>query len=329
MEATTNFTREQNMFIASQKLSDEELEAKIQEIILKHQEGIVPSDRPIAVIVGGQPGAGKSGVIGDTLTKLNSNCVIVDNDLYRYEHPNFAEINGTHPEIFTECTDQLSFATTPRLIDSMIEGKYNMIIHQTLKNDTIVKSAITKLLEAGYTVVVRALAVDKVTSMRDELRRGQKELAAGRIPRWVPPQNHDFAYNGLPGTVGLIEELGKYHMLEIVTRSENEDDLNAINVIYRGINPETSFERRQDLAANGFTVSKIPSYPSAEAAVYGGRQMDADKTLSTIEEDLAKMSRVSKTAEERARIKRIEDACLDYVMPYVAKKTNGDGSDVN
>ena len=197
----------------------------MNQIIEKEKEGMIPSKTPIAIVVGGQCGAGKSGVIGNTIEKLNSNCVVIDNDKYRYAHPNFDEINSAHPELFTECTDQLSFSATPKVIKSMIDGRYNMVIHQTLKNDTIVRCAITDLLEAGYTVVVRALAVDQITSIKDELGRGQDQLAIGRIPRWVPPENHDTAYVGLPGTVDLIETSGKYHLLEVVTRSSDKNNL--------------------------------------------------------------------------------------------------------
>ena len=246
MEAN-KFTPEQNAFIAAQKLGEAELLVSIDQIIQKEKEGHVPSQVPIAVVVGGQCGAGKSGVIGNTIEKLNSNCVVIDNDRYRYAHPNFDQINAEHPELFTECTDQLSFAATPKVIASMIDGRYNMVIHQTLKNDTIVRCAITDLLEAGYTVVVRALAVDQITSIKDEFGRGQDQLAIGRIPRWVPPENHDTAYRGLPGTVDLIETSGKYHLLEVVTRSEDKDNLNDIGVMYRGVNPDTDFPRRIDL----------------------------------------------------------------------------------
>ena len=321
---TANFTPEQQSFIQKQQLGESELLASIDGIIEKLKLGVVPSDRPIAVIVGGQCGAGKSGVIGNTLEKLNSNCVTIDNDNYRYAHPNLDEINSTHPEIFTECTDQLSFSATPKVIASMIDGRYNMIIHQTLKNDTIVRCAMTDLLKAGYTVVVRALAVDKITSIKDELGRGQKELALGKIPRWVPPENHDTAYNGLPGTVELIENQGKYHMLEVVTRSEDKNDLNNIGVIYRVINSGTSLARIIDLEGYGFSTEKIKNHSSAKAAVENGRAQDASKTMATIDEDLSKMKAVATTPEEQVRIKRIEDIVEEYTLSGSKRKQNGE-----
>lgn len=323
MEAN-KFTPEQNAFIESQKLSDAGLLVSIGQIIEKAKEGLVPSKTPIAIVVGGQCGAGKSGVIGNTLEKLNSNCVVIDNDKYRYAHPNFDEINAEHPELFTECTDQLSFAATPKVIASMIAGRYNMVIHQTLKNDTIVRCAITDLLNAGYTVVVRALAVDKITSIKDELGRGQDELALGRIPRWVPPENHDTAYVGLPGTVDLIESSGKYHLLEVVTRSDDKDNLNNIGVMYRAVNPDADFSRRFDLEGYGFSTQEIKNHSSARVAVEVGRAMDAAKTMATIDEDLEKMKAVATTPEEEFRIKRIENIVAEYSMVDAKVKQNGE-----
>ena len=94
---TANFTPEQQLFIQKQQLDEFALSVSINGIIEKLKQGVEPAEKPIAVIVGGQCGAGKSGVIGNTIEKFNSNCVTIDNDNYRYAHPNLDEIKNTHP----------------------------------------------------------------------------------------------------------------------------------------------------------------------------------------------------------------------------------------
>ena len=187
-----------------------------------------------------------------------------------------------------------------------------MIIHQTLKNDTIIKCAITDLLNAGYIVVIRALAVDKITSLKDELGRGQREISLGRTARWVPPENHDTAYNGLPGTVGLIEEQGKFHVLEVVTRAENVNDINNIGVIYRKVNLNINLETKQVLEKYGFDINKLGCHSSAKEAVYAWRTYDADKTMETIYEQLDVMRAAAKTPEEKFRLKRLDELVQKY-----------------
>ena len=318
MEAD-KFTPEQYMFMEKQKLSPEQLEQRIQYIIDYVKMGRVPSSNPVAVIVGGQPGAGKSGVIGNSVIKLDSNCVVVDNDEYRMHHPNVEEINAVHPEIYTECTDQLSFAATPRVIASMIDGKYNMVIHQTLKNDTIIKCAIADLMKAGYTVIVRALAVSELKSNLSMIGRCQDQLATDDTCRWVPQENHDYAYRGLPETVGHIEELGAYHLLEVLTRKENEPE--NPNVVYRKRNPLIDDFHLQALADHGFGEANQTKLGSARNAVIIGRQQDFEEILPRAQAKIDAAKAVAKTPEEFVRIKRVEDELLMTALrTNVAKK---------
>ncbi len=313
----SNFTPEQKMYIEKQRLSEEDLEDNIQKIIKIVKMGKEPSERPIAVIVGGQPGAGKSGVIGNTITKLQSNCVVVDNDDYRLHHPNVNEINSVHPEIFTECTDQLSFATTPRVIASMIDERYNLVIHQTLKNEMIIKCAIADLLKAGYTVVVRALAVSELKSNLSMVGRCQDQLDYDKTCRWVPQENHDRAYKGLPDTVGKIEEQGAYHLLEVLTREENKP--NHPNVIYRKRNPNLTSEQMLSLEEHGFVEPEVLELGDAKAAVVAGREADLENAMFISEEKIRNAKIRATTPEEFVRLRRIDNMVLAYTERMAAK----------
>lgn len=314
----SKFTQKQRMCMEKYNLEDGELEDSILRIIDYVKIGKEPSERPIAVIVGGQPGAGKSGVIGNTIEKLDSNCVVVDNDDYRHHHPRVDEINAECPEIFTECTDQLSFAATPRVIADLIENKYNLVIHQTLKNDTIIKCAIKDLMEAGYTVVIRALAVSELKSNMSMIKRCQDQIAIDGTCRWVPQNNHDYAYNGLPETVGKIEQLGAYHLLEVLTRAEN--DPNHPNIIYRKRNKNMTPDQAEVLKEHYFGGKNILEYPNARAAVYAGRDMDLQNMLETIEEKIDVAKQRATTPEESRRIAHLEQLHAEYTSQKAAKK---------
>lgn len=326
----TNFTTEQLAYIESQKLSPDELEANIQKVIAVSKVGKTVSDRPIAFIVGGQPGSGKSGIIGHIFENYGNNFVLVDNDEYRKHHPNVHEINEWHPEIYTECTDQLSFAATPRVIDAMISQRYNMVIHQTLKNDTIIRCAIADLTKAGYVVVVNVMAADKITSLYGELSRGQKQLGVDGTCRWVPPKNHDEAYNGLPDTVKKIEEKGCYDLIEVMTRSDDPNEPTKVNIIYRKRNPEISSDHLMTLAEYGLTLPQITQFETARQAVVEGREQDADKMLEKIEgkleeaESLPDKQKREITPEEMSRILRLRGIGVEYAAQKAAKGNKKD-----
>lgn len=273
------------------------------------------AQQPIAVIVGGQPGSGKTGVIVksiDNLRKTGNSCFIVDNDNYRLVHPALEEINEECPEYFTECTDQLSFAMTPRMIERGIANRYNMIIHQTLKNETIIRCAITDLMKAGYCVIVRALAVSDLNSNLSMIERCQKDiLGKNRMGRWVPQENHDFAYKGLPDTIAKIEESGKYHMIEVLMR-EDGDSLNPTN-IYRKINPDHTYEMWQTLNEIHINTRNLLRYPNAKTAVIEGRKLDLCDTMAKFDEKIAEIEKKATTAEEFKRIKEQRDVYAELM----------------
>ena len=302
----TTFTEEQNEYIAQNQLSPEALEESIQRVIARSIIKKTPSSNKIAFVVGGQPGSGKSGIIGNILTNFGSNYIVVDNDEYRNHHPNVAEINRVHPEIFTECTDQLSFKSTPRVIANAIDGGYNMVIHQTLKNDGIIKWSLTDLTNADYARVIVVMAADEKTSNEGMLRRCQGQIQTDGTCRWVPQENHDYAYNGLPSTVGKIEDMGIYDAIVVVMRSEDENKPNNVRVIYRVYNPNISPEHKKILEEAGFADSEFRAYGSAREAVEKGRELDAAETMAVLEGKLKEARSIATTPEEKVRIERLQ-----------------------
>ncbi len=319
--AIEDFSPEQQMYIAGNKLDPETLEQTIQTILARSTETKTPSLAPVAFIVGGQPGSGKSGIITNIMQNHGTNFILVDNDEYRMYHPNVNEINQVHPEIYTECTDQLSFAATPRAIEHARANGYNMIIHQTLKNDTIINCAITDLTNSDYARVIVVMAADEMTSNEGMLRRCQDNLEYDGTCRWVPQENHDFAYKGLPTTVGHIEERGLYDAIVVVTRSNDPKHPENVNVIHKVFNPNMSEHHRRALEAVGFGGAQIISLGSAKDAVIAGREMDGDKTLDKLEEKIKTAKSRATTPEEFVRIRGLEKLFSQGMARRVAKQS--------
>ncbi len=316
-----NFSPEQQMYIEQQKLNPQALEESIQTVLARSVEGKTPSACPVAFIVGGQPGSGKSGIISNIKINHGQNFVLVDNDDYRLYHPNVNEINSVHPEIYTECTDQLSFAATPRVIENARVNGYNMIVHQTLKNDNIIKFALTDLTNSDYARVIVVMAADEMTSNEGMLRRCQDQLAFDETCRWVPQENHDFAYKGLPTTVGHIEESGMYDAIVVVTRSNDPLHPENVNIIHKVFNPNMPEHHRRALEAIGFGGAQILSLGSAKDAVLAGREMDGERTLDGLGAMIKVAKTRAKTPEEAVRIRGLEKLFSQGMARRVAKQS--------
>ena len=319
--AKMRYTQEEiNNIIESYKLSDEELAESFKRIAVCESMGMIPTEQKIAVICGGQPGAGKTNCITHSKRALDQNCVIIDNDAFRNYHPMVNDIKRNYPSLFTECTDQLSFKATPVMIDYMSDKGYNMIIHQTLKNNMIADDAITKLRNKGYVVIVRALAVSDLESKMSMIERSQALIEELGYCRWVPSKNHDVAYAGLPSTVDYMEKSGKYDMIEILKRGGIPAEP---EVLYRKVNPNLEQWRVDVLNNSNFDTEKtsVNAATGPKDAVLKGRKADSEKIMGGLVGRILKAEEIATTPEETVYIDEVKNLMASYLK---TKPESGD-----
>lgn len=271
------------------KLTDEQYENTKQTIINTLAYNKHPSENPLLVVVGGQSGAGKSALINYT-TEMSSqrNFVIIDNDNFRSFHPFDDEIKKSYPDLYTAATDQLGLGVTADVIAYFMENKYDIIFHQTLKNNRIADDAITKFRNAEYTVCVRAFAVPYIESKMSQIERCLTQIDKLGYCRYVRKTDHDAAVKGLPETIDYIEKTGKYDSLEIYKRSK---DISKPTLVYSRINPETEETTIKTLSnceqvlledeKFGFEDEKF-GFEDAKDAVVRTREQDETKLMNKV-----------------------------------------------
>ena len=202
---------EKNEIYRKYKLSEEEhmeLYGKIKKIWTMDK---TPVDNPVAVIVGGQTGAGKTGlIIYSKKMFADGNVVVINSDEIKPFHPKSEEIAREYPGEYTWITAQESEDWTSRLFGEVRNEGYNIIFEVPMKNNRIADDAIVDLLNKGYTVIVRGLAVCDLESRLSILERYEEQVAKRGWGRLVLPEHHDATYNGMPNTIKYIEETGRY-----------------------------------------------------------------------------------------------------------------------
>ena len=266
------------------ELSQEELDKTIDLICDCLTLGVQSHEHPIAVVVGGQSGGGKTGIIGYAQKCLKDDNIIIDNDTYREFHPKIKEINSKYAELMTDCTDQLSFYATPIIIDRMIKGKYNLVIHQTLKSKRIADDAMQKLRDNGYTVGVMALAVASVESYLSMMERCLVQLKIDRTCRWVDPINQDKAFNSIPDTLSYIEnDIKNYNFIQVVMRGKTNPT--SPRIIYCKLN-EKNTAQENELIEKYFKTNIENTYKDSVDAIKNGRILSEDETLKKIDDRL-------------------------------------------
>ena len=96
--------------------TDDELEIKFKEILEYYKSMYSPTENPKVTLLGGQPGAGKSGL--ENLINIKKNYVSISGDDYREYHPRFKEINLEHGREASKYTQQWAAEITEKLIRS-------------------------------------------------------------------------------------------------------------------------------------------------------------------------------------------------------------------
>lgn len=298
------------------KLTDEEHEQYYQTIKRIYTGGKIPVNNPIAVIIGGQTGAGKSGIIGySTKMFTDENVIIINSDEIKPFHPQSEEIAKLYPDMYTIITDQESNTWTSQLFEELRREKYNIIFEGTMKNNRIADESITELEKLGYTVVVRGIATCDLESRMSILERYEGQVSTKGWGRLVTTEHHNQTYNGMPNTIDYIESTGKYDVLEIFARGETPDQPINVYATHNDAEKEKINLALKDKKAISKYTRKF-GYDSAKTAVLGAREEEYDRTVSTlqprIKEILDSMNRRNASNEEKAIV-------LDLMNEYQTK----------
>ncbi len=254
------------------KLTEEEHNEYYDIIKRIYVSGKTPQNNPIAVIVGGQTGAGKSGILGYSSRMFeDNNVIIINSDEIKPFHPQSDEIARLYPQLYTKITDQESNTWTSRLFEELRREKYNIIFEGTMKNNRIADESITELKKLGYTVVVRGIAVCDLESRISILERYEGQVATKGWGRLVVPEHHNQTYAGMPNTIEYIEKNGMYDVLEIYVRGEIPSEPILVYSVHNRENEKFIKKVLEDKKY----VSKIPrkfGYKNAKSAINGSRE---------------------------------------------------------
>ena len=274
-----------------------------------------PVENPIAIIIGGQTGAGKSGIISYSKKMFSDgNVVTINSDEIKPFHPMSEEIARDYPELYTVITDQESNTWTSQLFQDVRDSGYNIIFEGTMKNNRIADDAIVDLLSKGYTVIVRGLAVCDLESRLSTIERYEAQVATKGWGRLVVPEHHNQTYQGMPNTIRYIEDNGRFDILEIFRRGDNPD---SPELIYGRVNGDSIDKVKRSVSDKRF-VSKSTQrfgYPSASQAVLQYRQEDYVRTFEACPDRFRKVKKyIDRRKKSSNRVSKEEEVATDRIF---------------
>ena len=198
------------------------------------------SNEKVAIVLGGQAGAGKSSLVADAKRKFKDagrRIVVIDDDAYRKFYPYAQEILDNCPENYTDITATATNIITPKILQFAAENGYNFVFDGTMKNTRIVNTMKTW---NDYNIYVHVMATCGERSLISTAIRNGELRETRNEGRLVDQKVHWDMYEGLPKTLDYIE-------------NEEQRLVKEIKIFTRSNNPLYPKEQYSSLKSNGKT----------------------------------------------------------------------------
>ena len=179
-----------------QDYTDSEFKHALARNLRSLTRGKKSSKQPIAILLGGQSGAGKTTIHRIKQKEFQGNIVIIDGDSFRSQHPHYLELQQEYGKDSVEYTKDFA-------------GK-------------MVESLVTKLKSKGYEVQLALIATKPKLSYLSTLIRYEELYAINpNQARATPKEHHDFIVNHLVDNTRQLEELSIFERIQIYQRDRS------------------------------------------------------------------------------------------------------------
>lgn len=186
----------------------------------------------MAIIIGAQPGAGKSELENIARQELGDNVMVCSLDELRDFHPAAETIKTKHEAYYPDLTGDYAWDWRAGLMAYCVDNRLNFIMEVTLADGTFINNMISGLREKDYRVELKLLAVHpRLSLLGTQFRFEQQKLqeAAGRM---VTKEAHDDRYTRLVPALITVQSASLYNKMQIYGRNVAADQLADIEGVH-------------------------------------------------------------------------------------------------
>lgn len=158
-----------------------------------------PSGHPRAIILGGQPSAGKSALAKIAQNELPS-ILTINGDKYREHHPLHKELIK-EPLKYSSETQIFSNVFTEGLIDEAIRNRLNVSVEGTMRRSEVVADTTRKFKRAGFEVELMCISAPPELTAVNLFSRYASEVQLMDSGRLADFESHNQACNGILKTL--------------------------------------------------------------------------------------------------------------------------------
>lgn len=199
--------------------SEKEFEKALNKTLAELKMLKIPSKEKRAFLLGGQPGAGKSGMT-ILLTKEieNENIIVINGDDFRKKHPHFIELQKIYGKEAVEYTKTFAGKMTEALINKLSDEGYNLIIEGTLRTAEIPLKTQQELSKKGYQVEMAVIQVRPEVSYLGTLTRYEEMIKRGLEPRATLKKDHQVVVDNIANNLSKIYNTKLFSNIRIYNR---------------------------------------------------------------------------------------------------------------
>ena len=289
--------------------TDEELEIKFKEILEYYKSIYSPTENPKVVLLGGQPGAGKSGL--ENMVNIKKNYVSISGDDYREYHPRFKEINLEYGREASKYTQQWAAEITEKLIKELRKEKYNLIIEGTLRTAELPLKEANAFKKAGYNVELNVVVVKPEKSRLGTLERYEAMLKQGKVPRMAPKEHHDLVVNNIGNNLEIIYNSKAFDNIKLFDRENNllynykeSPNVNPKDILNKEFNrvwKKEEIEKFKEKWENLIKVMENRKVPTKEISELKNEKEQILERISKIKEQIRENPWSKKTEKGKQR----------------------------
>ncbi|MHB6912727.1 zeta toxin family protein [Streptomyces sp. DB-54] len=188
------------------RLTAEEHRWIFDELITPALGRITPQQRPVAVYVVGQPGAGKTRATGMIRRTLRDGATLIKGDDFKVAHPDYRQLLREEPRTASERIRPDYRAWQAQAEAYVRERRGDVVIETTPTSATGFLASASLYRQAGYRVELVILAVRAADSRQGTALRYAHVSRQGVSARFTTATGHDACFAVLPETIALAEQ---------------------------------------------------------------------------------------------------------------------------
>ena len=126
---------------------------------------------PSAVLLAGQPGAGKTELSTMLVSQLKGGAAFLNGDDYRRYHPNYRRLYSEYGSDSVQMTSAFSSTVIEQLIEVLSDHHLNLVVEGTGRTVDVPRNTAEMLAAKGYSVEMAVIAARPEVSLISTLRR--------------------------------------------------------------------------------------------------------------------------------------------------------------